>query len=124
MSDRKRILMVDDDTVLCELTQEVLKETGYDVIAVSDVEEARAAFSDNHYKFDLILLDHGLSGVSGEEFAADFLRLRPDIPIALYTGAAVSLEEVRPKGIRAVIPRPLTKSELTAALEHILNGVL
>lgn len=122
MSGRKRILMVDDDEVFCELTQEILEDLGYDFAAASDVDKARAVFLHHDCQFDLIMVDHVLSGIHGEDLAAEFLRCCPGIPIALYTGAVVSLDEVRSKGIRAVIPKPLTKAELADALEKILNG--
>lgn len=124
MSDRKRILMVDDDPLLCEVTQEILEEIGYDCVAVSDGEGARAALLDSRCRFDLMILDHVLPGASGVELTADFLSLCPDLPIVLYTGALVSLEDVRSKGITAVIPKPLTKSELVAALGPILGDPL
>ncbi len=123
MSDKMKILMVDDDPIFCELTQAVLEKIGYDSFAVGDVEKARTVFFDDPQQFDLIILDHISSGVLAEELAADFLRLRPDIPIALYTGAVVSLEKVRSKGIRAVINKPLTKNELAAAIASVLDNV-
>jgi CheY-like chemotaxis protein len=70
----KTILVIDDDPVMCELTQEVLEDAGF-AAAAMDIEEARAAFSDNPYRFDLILIDHFLSGTRGEEHATDFLCL-------------------------------------------------
>jgi len=124
MSGKKKILMVDDDLIFCELTREILEKIGYDSVAVADAEEARAVFLENPRQFDLIILDHILSGVQGAELAADFLHLRPDVPIALYTGADVSLEKVRSKGIRAVINKPLTKNELTSAIASILHNGL
>jgi CheY-like chemotaxis protein len=123
MSDKRKILMVDDDPIFCELTQAVLEKIGYDSFAVGDAEKARTVFVDDPQQFDLIILDHILSGVLAEELAADFLHLRPDIPIALYTGAVVSLEKLRSKGIRAVINKPLTKNELAAAIASVLKNV-
>ena len=122
MSKGKRILMIDDDALLCELTEEVLEGLGYDLVAALSVDEAREVFQRRDHGFDLIMVDHLLSGIHGEEHAAEFLRSCPGIPIALYTGAVVSLEEVRSKGIHAVIPKPLTRSELAAAVEGALRN--
>ena len=122
MSGKKKILVVDDDPTVCELLEAVLEEIGYDSVTVADAEQARAVFCHNPRQFDLIILDHIISNVQGEELAAEFLHLRPDIPIALYTGAVVPLEKVRSKGVRAVIRKPLTKNEFSAALARILNN--
>ncbi len=123
MSDKKTILIVDDDEALCELTRDILKQIGYHPVAVPDAEDALRAFYDNPHQFDLIVPDHLLSGIEGAELAAEFLRVRPDIPIALYTGAVVSLKEVRSKGVRALINKPLTRKEFAAAIARIFNDV-
>ena len=124
MPDKKKILIVDDDVAFCELTQEMMTQIGYHAVSASDTKEALRVFSETPHQFDLIVLDYMLSGTYGTELAAEFLRVRPEIPIALYTGAVVPVEEVRSKGIHAVINKPLTKSELAAAIRHILGDVL
>jgi hypothetical protein len=77
-------------------------------------EETRAVFAaDNPQQFDLVLVDHALSGMRGEELAADFLCLRSDNPIALYTGANVSLEEV---AVQRYLCRPSTLQSMSRCL--------
>ena len=121
MSRKPKILMIDDE-VMCELTRATLEESEYDLVALSDAGKARSAFSDDPHQFDLVILERVVSGVCGRELASLFLSLRPDIPVALYTGSVVSREEVRSKGFRDVIPKPLTKAELTRAIARIIAG--
>jgi two-component system cell cycle sensor histidine kinase/response regulator CckA len=121
MSDRKTILLIDDDPLICEMTRDVLEQFGYNPVVVMSAEEARTVFSENPKQFDLIMVDHILSDESGINLAADLLRIRPDILIALYTGGNAEVEDVRSKGIRAVIPKGLSRGEFRETLERIFG---
>ena len=123
MSHRKTILLIDDDPLICEMTQAVLDRLGYNSMAVASAEEARTVFSGNPRQFDLIMVDHILSDKSGVELATDLLCIRPDIPIVLYTGGRAEIEDVQSKGIHAIIPKGLSRQEFAGALEHIFNTV-
>jgi CheY-like chemotaxis protein len=122
VSHRKTILLIDDDPLICEMTQAVLEKLGYTSMAVESAEAARAAFSANPRQFDLILVDHLLSDASGVELAGDLLRIRPDVPIILYTGGGAEIEEVRSKGVRAVISKGLSRQEFAEALERVFEA--
>jgi CheY-like chemotaxis protein len=121
VSHRKTILLIDDDPLICEMTRDILERLGYNSMAVASAHEARTAFSANPGRFDLILVDHLLSDESGIELAADLLRIRSDVPIVLYTGGGAEIEEVRSKGVRAVISKGLTRQEFAQALERIFE---
>ena len=123
MSHRKTILLIDDDPLICEMTQGVLERLGYDSIAVASAQAARTAFSDNPGQFDLIIVDHILSDESGIDLAEDLLRIRPDIPTVLYTGGQTEIEDVRSKGVRSIIAKGLTRREFAEALDRIFDAV-
>jgi CheY-like chemotaxis protein len=122
MSGRKNILLVDDDEIVSEMTREVLEKLGYGATVVTDAEAARAVFSDNPRQFDLILVDHILSEADGVELAGDLIRIRPNIPIVLYTGGQATIEDVRSKGICAVIQKGLSRRELGEALRFVFDA--
>jgi len=121
VSEKKTILLVDDDPLICEMTQELLRRLGYNVAVVMTAKEARAAFFDDPVQFDLIMIDHILSDESGIELASDLLGIRPDVRIALYTGGSTELEDVRSRGIRAVVSKAFTREEFRKALERIFD---
>lgn len=123
MSDKKTILLIDDDELVCEMTVAVLKKLGYDCRAVASACEAREAFSDDPLKFDLIMVDHLLSDANGIALATDLLGIRPDIPIVLYTGGQGGVEDVHSKVVRAIITKGLTRQEFAEALERIFEEV-
>ena len=122
MSDRKSILVIDDDEVVSEMTKQVLERIGYTAMVVTSAGAALVALSNDPQQFDLIMVDHILSEANGVELAVDLLRIRPNIPIVLYTGGQTTIEDVRSKGIRAVIPKGLSRRELGEALKFVFDA--
>ena len=67
------------------------------------------------------MVDHILSDGDGVDLASEFLDIRPGIPVALYTGGALTIEEVQSRGISAVIPKVLTMEEFTEELKRVFD---
>jgi len=119
--ERKTILVVDDDEVLCELTTILLERLGYHCSAVRDPEAALQIVSCNPGQFDLVLADHLLGRSTGIELAAELQRIRPGIPVVLYTGNPADLQGLPSKGICAVIEKGLTRQEFAKELRRVLS---
>jgi DNA-binding response OmpR family regulator len=62
---RRRVLVVDDDREIVEMTRLILESGGYEVLPASSGEEALRNAS--HEKPDLILLDINMPGMDGWE---------------------------------------------------------
>jgi DNA-binding response OmpR family regulator len=81
----KKILIIDDDRDLADLTSVVLKNAGYDVLVSYDPREGFGTAKQQ--KPDLILLDILLPGMDGPE-AVKFFKEDPlikDIPVIFLT---------------------------------------
>ena len=117
-----RILLIDDDHTLVELGREMLSSLGYEVTATSKCVEAGTLFADNPDAFDLVITDQMMPRIKGSELAREFLAIRPDIPIILYTGLSTSLsdKEAGEIGIRAVLRKPLSIYHLANEINKIL----
>ena len=92
-----KILLIDDDIDLCQLTKKVLTRYGYDVSAFSD---AQAGITHaRQSKPNLILMDIMLPGLTGPEIVKSLKSdaLLKDVPVvfltALVTGEEKGLEE-------------------------------
>jgi CheY-like chemotaxis protein len=77
------ILLVDDEAILARLGQEVLKRLGYTVVAHTGSVKALQAFRATPQRFDLVITDQTMPGMSGVMLAAELRRIRPDIPVIL-----------------------------------------
>lgn len=121
MSDRKNVMVVCDDELISQLTEKRLEILGYDSIVVLSAKAARSVFPHYSEKVDLVMVDHVLFDGDGVDLASEFLDIRPGMPIALYTGGPLTIEDVQSKGIRAAIPKVLTMEEFAEALKRVFD---
>lgn len=79
-----RILYVEDNEIVRELTCEMLMREDRRIVAFGTAEEALAEFVEGG--FDLVITDVSLPKMSGIEFVREIRRLRPDTPVIVATG--------------------------------------
>ena len=89
--------------------------------AVSAI-EALEKFSTG--RFDLVITDHVMAGMTGEQLALELKQLAPDVPVILLTGYAcdVATDERRAGGIDLVLGKPLTRAALRNAISTVMAG--
>ncbi len=119
----ERILIVDDEEALVAVTTEALKRLGYEAEACADGVRALAAFEAAPERFDAVVTDEVMPGLSGTELAAALRRLRPGLPILLvsgYIGPKIS-ERAADAGVDEILRKPLQSRELAAALARALR---
>jgi len=114
MTERKRILVVDDEVPVRQVLGEMLQSLGYAVLEAEDgAQTLDLAF---HREADLILLDVGLPDLSGFE-VAKLIRRRFDpavLPIIMVTGRAGREERLKAveAGANDFIGKPVDMTEL------------
>jgi DNA-binding response OmpR family regulator len=115
----RRILFVEDDTISRDLLAEhFAAEGGFTVFTAGTLAEADKVLSENHYFFDIILLDVGVPDGNGCDYCA---KLRLDghaMPIIMLTGANKEADVVRGlnSGADDYIAKPFKWNELHARL--------
>ncbi len=119
----EKILFLDDEKDLVEIGSKMLSELGYSVETRLDPLEALAVFRDNPDRFDLIITDMTMPKITGEKLANEILKIRSDIPIILCTGFRQELtaRQLSAIGIKMVIMKPLTVTELAKAVRNVLD---
>ncbi len=123
MTDKGKILAVDDTPASLRLLTDLLKAEGYEVRAAISGELAlRAAISNPP---DLVLLDIRMPGMDGYEVCRR-LKADPatrDVPVIFVSAVSETLEEVQGFGIGAVdfITKPYQRDELMARVRTHLE---
>ena len=120
---KERILFVDDDELLVEMTVGLLEGLGYQVSAAVDCRDALNLFSENPGEFDLVIADQAMPYMTGSDLAKELMRVRPDIPVVLCTGytEAFSEDEAKTIGVRELVLKPLTKKETAEMIRRVLD---
>lgn len=113
MSDKKRILIVEDDEDIGMVEEAYLEAAGFDTFIVSDGTKVSALLQKE--SFDLVLLDLMLPGKSGYEVCRE-IRDMVDIPILMVTARTESIDKILGLGMGAddYIGKPFDPTELVA----------
>ncbi len=117
------ILLVDDERPLVLLGEEMLAAIGYEPVGFDKSSAALAAFRADPDRFDLVLTDELMPGITGCELALAVHEIRQELPILLMTGYTGHLEPQRLQaaGIREVLSKPLLSAPLSACLARHLT---
>ncbi len=117
-----KMLVVDDDEMMCKATLESLKDIGIDADWTMDGESAVEMVKKRHSLHDdyqIILLDWKLPGIDGIETAKRIRGEISDVSILLisaYDWSEIE-KEAREAGVSGFIPKPLFKSTLFYGLK-------
>ena len=120
---RERVLFIDDEEFLVEWGQSLLERLGYEVTAMNNSTEAFEAFTSDPSRFDLVITDQTMPGITGLNLARELLKIRPDIPVILCSGHsdAVTLDTIKEAGVREFLMKPLARQELAEIIRRVLD---
>lgn len=116
-----RLLVVDDMEPMRLALQDSLRLQGYDVVSAASGEEALELLRSQ--RFDLLLTDQTMPGLSGIELMEATARIHPDMPVVLLTGhtdvelAKSSLQ----RGASDFVTKPVNIRELPIVIERNLT---
>jgi PAS domain S-box-containing protein len=113
-----RVLVVDDDPLICAGTADMLEDLGHTVIEASSAARALEALRSGA-QVDLVITDHAMPGMTGMELARQIQETWPALPVLLATGYADL-----PEGEFAGLPRlskPYRQEELAAQIARLLE---
>ncbi len=116
VSKALRILVADDQEVICELIAEYLRADGHTVEIACDGTDALQKF--NPAQFDLVVTDQSMPGMSGEQLARAINESAPGTPVILLTGFGDEMQArgSLPEGINLIVGKPVSASDLRRAV--------
>ncbi|MFP5258598.1 MAG: response regulator [Acidobacteriota bacterium] len=119
---RGRILLVDDEQALADITRELVESLGYKAQAETDPRRALELVRAEPAAFDLLITDQNMPGLTGVELTKAILALRPDLPVLMLTGFSETMgkEGARAMGVRDLLLKPVLRRDLAAAIAGVL----
>ncbi len=116
-----RILFIDDDRAGREVALFNLRKAGYKVEAASDGQEGLSVFSPE--RFDLVITDVKMPGISGIEVLRRIRKEAGDIPVLVITafGNVETAVEAMKEGAYDFIGKPFHRDQLLLAVEKALE---
>ncbi|WP_236021619.1 response regulator transcription factor [Geomesophilobacter sediminis] len=113
-----RILIIDDDTGLCELLGDYLGSEGFQVRVVHNGEDGALLAVER--EFDFVVLDVMLPGINGFEVLAR-IRRSSMVPVLMLTARGEEIDRIvgLEMGADDYLPKPFNPRELVARLRAI-----
>jgi CheY-like chemotaxis protein len=116
LSGSLNILVIDDEPLLAETLGELLRILGHEAAIVTSGEEGLTRLATT--RFDMVMTDLGMPGMSGWEVAQAVKTRWPQLPVILVTGWGDAVESTRldGTGVDVVLAKPYRVAQLEAAL--------
>ena len=120
MSITRKILIVDDDIALADITKDMLEDYNYSVELAGSIEEAYDKLTDG--KYDLILLDINLPDGEGYEICQELRRVST-VPV-IFASARTNVDD-RVTGFEMggddYLPKPYSMKELLVRINALIR---
>jgi len=116
-----RILVVDDEMIVCESCKRILEEEGYEVEVALSGKEAFGKMKEN--LFDIVITDLKMPGIDGMEVLKTFRKEYPDTIVIMITGFSTveTAVEAMKLGAFDYIPKPFTPDEVSIVVKKAIE---
>jgi two-component system cell cycle sensor histidine kinase/response regulator CckA len=117
------ILLVDDEEMILEVGEELLKALGYQVRTAGSGAEAVELFKEQKDSIDLVILDMIMPGMGGGEAYDRLKEINPDLKALLSSGYSLDgqAHDIMKRGCNGFIQKPFNLTELSAKIREILQ---
>lgn len=116
----KKVMIVEDEKVICEELCDLLKNAGYEAEILTDFAHSVSVILDSNA--DLVLLDINIPKMNGEQVLRE-LRQQSDVPVIMVTSRTEELDEVLSMSYGAddYITKPYNPTILLLRIQAILK---
>jgi CheY-like chemotaxis protein len=123
----RRILVVDDESIVRVVLQELLSSMGYEVCCAQDGTEALSLYANAKLRgqsFAAVILDYNLpDGMNGHEILERLRTIDPQVIAILSSGYTQNpmMANYARYGFHGILPKPYTPQQLFAVLHDVLR---
>ena len=119
---QRRILVVDDEPLVCDAVKMMLDFDGHDVKTASSGKDALAMLEQG--QFDLVITDFEMPVMKGDELAAAIKARSPKQPVVMITAYAEMLQASGNPlaGVDLIISKPFLLENLREAIAKVTPG--
>ena len=117
-----QVLVVEDEPLVLDVTETILKRLGFTVVRAANGLEALQVFEKSPEQFRFVISDLAMPYLDGWELLSAMRRIRSDIPVILASGynEAHVLKGEHAERPQAVLEKPYQIQELIAAIQQIV----
>ncbi|MET0904724.1 MAG: response regulator [Tardiphaga sp.] len=116
----KRVLVIDDDSAVREITVSLLEQMGCNVADAGSGGAGLDLLARSDAAFDLVVLDFAMPGMNGADVARAIAKDFPDLPVLFVTGYA-DLTALREVGEDRIAQKPFDHAEFATKVKRLLG---
>jgi PAS domain S-box-containing protein len=120
----RTLLVVEDDAAVLDMVGAMVRRHGYHAVCTASSADALNVVERSDRRFDALLTDLVMAGMSGIELAEAVRARVPGLPVLVmsgYSAGAVAAENTLPPGL-SLIRKPFTTATLLHALGEVLGA--
>jgi CheY-like chemotaxis protein len=117
-SERKTVLVVDDEPMILDFVRSVLERAGFDVVTSNSAPEALGVIRSCESPVDVLLTDVQMPEMNGVELVRRLTNYRTNVAIAFMTGFIA--DSRLPSNI-PVVRKPFRAADLVTQIGELLN---
>jgi PAS domain S-box-containing protein len=117
------VMLVDDEATLVRLGEELLAQLGYEPVGFDTPTAALQAFTEDPARFDALITDESMPGMTGCELVGRLRALRPGLRVLLMSGDVTPqlATRARQAGAALVLNKPLVSRDIARAMHALLR---
>jgi len=118
----KRVLVLDDEDVVCRSYERVLNNAGFEVAKANNGKQALENLEHNDY--DVMFADLRMPGMDGLQVVRELRQTRPNMKVIVVTGypSQDTLQEAARLGVMDYLTKPVAPGVLTQAAMEAMTG--
>lgn len=123
MNGRETVLLVDDEDVVADVGDQMLRKLGYEVLVARSGKEAIEYYEPKRDKIDMVILDMIMPGMNGGEVYDRIKEINPHAKILLSSGYSIDGQaaDILKRGCDGFIQKPFSMEVLSGRIREILE---
>ena len=121
---KETVFLIDDDDMIADVSEMILKSSGYDVVSAKSGKEAIEVYKENHSRIDMVILDMILPDMGGGDTYDRLKEINPGIKVLLASGYDIDYQgrDIMERGCDGFIQKPFNMNELLEKIRGILTS--
>lgn len=123
LKEKEAILLIDDEEMIINVGEEILKTLGYTVLTARSGKEAIEIYKKNQDKIDLVIMDMIMPKMDGGEVYDILKEINPDIKVLLSSGYSIDGQatEILDRGCSDFIQKPFNIDQFSQKIRKLLE---
>ncbi len=120
----ERILIIDDEATLLDLTREILEGLGYEVLTAEGPIEGLKVYRERFSEIDLVILDMLMPEMTGADVYPLLKEINPDVTVLLATGLSIGekVDDMVSMGVNNVVGKPYSVADLAVHVRDVIDS--